>query len=264
MKNNHSDKMISEKLNRLDALEGGVVYGKEAAWEKLQGKLEQKPAIIFQPRVWLAAACVLIVAIVGSYMFLHSKSEIAPVVVYKAATETIKTQEVVNAPNTTPIAEKGLSAPSSVVYKKNLRTAKKQNTIAPEIPDETFSVLQEVQEEKDRKGVICYGLEPKTLPPVKVDFKNMKVVHNNEIDNGQSSNIGTMYANTTDAIDLRKMQVEHVNHIGRIEFDFGNLKRENRIAHALFNKPDNYFETTPQEDFTPTRNFFKTIINTQN
>ena len=263
MKNNHSDKVISEKLNRLDALEGGVVYGKEAAWEKLQEKLERKPAMIFRPGVRQAAAVVLIMAIVGSYMFLHSKSEIAPVVVYKAPMETIKTQEAVKAPNIATVALKEQSAPCTVVYKKNIRTAKKQNTIAPEIPWETFSVLQETQEEKDRKGVICYGLEPKVPTHEKVDFKNMKVVHNNEID-GQSTNTGTMYANSTNAIDLRKMQVEHINHIGRIEFDFGNLKRENRIAHALFNKPDNYFETTPQEDFTPTRNFFKTIINTQN
>ena len=263
MKNNHSDNLISEKLGKLDALEGGVVYGKEAAWEKLQEKLERKPAIIFLPRLWLAAACVLIMAIICSYIFMYSKSEIAPVVVYKTATETIKTKEVVNAPNTTPVAEKGLPAPSSVVYKKNLRTAKKQDTIAPEIPGETISILQETQEEKDRKGVICYGLEPKTLPPVKVDFKNMKVVHNNEID-GQSTNTGTMYANTTNAIDLRKMQVEHINHIGKIEFDFGNLIRENRIAHSLFNKPEFYPETTTQEEYIPTRNFFKTIINTQN
>ncbi len=255
--------MISEKLGRLDALEGGVVYGKEAAWEKLQEKLERKPALIFRPRVWLAAACILVMAIVGSYIFLHPESDSAPAVVYKAAPETMKTQEVVKAPLVTPIAEKSTPVPSTVVYKKNLRTAKKQNTIAPEIPRETFSVQQETQEEKDRKGVICYGLEPKSLPPEKVDFKKMKVVHNNEID-GQSSNVGTMYATTTNAIDLRKMQVEHVNHIGRIEFDFGNLKRENRIAHALFNKPDYYPETTSQEEYTPTRNFFKTIINTQN
>jgi len=161
------------------------------------------------------------------------------------------------------IAEKSVPASSKVVYKKNLRTAKKQNTITPEIPTETFIVKEETQEEKDRKGVICYGLEPKVPAKEKVDFKNMKVVHNNEIDN-QSSSIGTMYANTTNAIDLRKMQVEHVNHIGRIEFDFGNLKRENRIAHALFNKLDDYTETPSQEDYTPSRNFFKTIINTQN
>src|SRR6185437_14862572 len=71
MKSTGGDKMISEKLDGLDTLSGGIVFGKEEAWDKLQARLEKKPVRIIPLRTWLAAAAVLLLMMgtVGFYFY---------------------------------------------------------------------------------------------------------------------------------------------------------------------------------------------------
>jgi hypothetical protein len=46
-----NDKQIQDKLEGLNALEGGIVYAKEEAWDKLQSRMD-KPA----KKIWILPA----------------------------------------------------------------------------------------------------------------------------------------------------------------------------------------------------------------
>jgi hypothetical protein len=80
-----NDKEIREKVSNLSALEGGIVYGREEAWEKLDNRLQQKNKrrIIFFSLRWVAAALLLLLVSVG---------------IYKIYTPATYTQPVANVP----------------------------------------------------------------------------------------------------------------------------------------------------------------------
>jgi len=66
-----SDKDIREKMESLTPLSGGIVFGKEEAWDKLQARIERKPArrILLSYRMAAAAALLLFVSLLAMYNY---------------------------------------------------------------------------------------------------------------------------------------------------------------------------------------------------
>ena len=63
MKTNEGDKLVTNKMASLDTLSGGIVFGKEEAWEKLQARMDGKPAHRIAWKYVLALAAILLVAV---------------------------------------------------------------------------------------------------------------------------------------------------------------------------------------------------------
>ena len=66
MKTNKQD--LKSRIDELDTLSGGIVFGKEEAWDKLQSRLDRKPAVKF-PFPILRAAAALVVLLLGAWAF---------------------------------------------------------------------------------------------------------------------------------------------------------------------------------------------------
>lgn len=70
-----NDQNISHKLDQLNTLGGGIVFGREEAWEKLQSRMDKKPARRIGLYYGVAAAVLLLFA---SLLFLFSRPEPQP------------------------------------------------------------------------------------------------------------------------------------------------------------------------------------------
>lgn len=65
------------KLDELDHLSGEPPTGKEAAWEKLQARLQEKPRAKKTVWYWMAAACLLLLAGVPWLMLNQNRNNLA-------------------------------------------------------------------------------------------------------------------------------------------------------------------------------------------
>jgi len=95
MKKNEGDKIVQEKIGSLSPLSGGIVFGKEEAWEKLQARMERKPARRMPLKYWLAAAAVLLLFVSVITVYNYPAKEIV-----KNKTEDHENKVVVASPET--------------------------------------------------------------------------------------------------------------------------------------------------------------------
>ncbi len=63
-----NDNVLKEKLNSLDTLSSGIVFGKEEAWDKLQARMD-KPAKVISFKYWMAAAAILLLLVTIFFAF---------------------------------------------------------------------------------------------------------------------------------------------------------------------------------------------------
>ena len=168
---------MSDKLDGLDTLSGGIVFGKEEAWDKLQARLEKKPMRVIPFRMWLAAAAVLLLMMGTVGFYYYPAKEVAQTDVKKQPQQ----QPLPAYTTTTPA-----NAPSNTHEKQtplNTTTARNESrhisSVPPIINDEVLPAIGVVSPNPPEDIKINNHEEIKILPAV----AQMKVVHINELGN---------------------------------------------------------------------------------
>ncbi len=71
------DKTVKQKMDALDTLTGGIVYGREDAWERLQQRMDKKP--VKRRAAWygIAASVLLLIGIVSFWQHTPGKTDVA-------------------------------------------------------------------------------------------------------------------------------------------------------------------------------------------
>ena len=222
MKSNNEDKVLMEKLGSLDTLSGGIVYGREEAWEKLQGRLDAKPAKRIVLKYSLAAAILVLLGITGFYFYfgretVNTKTQITEI----ATSQLAIPARVVSQPETAR-AYTSVSVSHTEAKKRNVahtvcHTSRVWHTSAAPEP-------QPVVENN-------IAAPPVALTPPSPARTRMKVVHINELNNeGEQQVVQQDIAANTPGVDVHKLPKVHINDVIHEEYEVEKLLRENRLG----------------------------------
>ncbi len=220
MKSNNADNVMKEKLGSLDTLSGGIVYGKEEAWEKLQGRLDAKPAKRMSLKYSMAAALLLLLGIAGFYLRTTEKTN-TPVQITKATTsqQSMKLQTAALQPETMVVH-------TSV----NNNHTEKQKRNTPKVPH--TSGVWDTSVAAEPKTPVAPVVVIQTSPaPVIPKPTRMKVVHINELDReDEQQNAQQNIAANVPALDVSKLPKVHINDVIHEEDEVEKILRENRLG----------------------------------
>jgi hypothetical protein len=169
------DKRLEEKLSALDTLSGGIVFGKEEAWDKLQARLEKKPARIIPLRTWLAAAAVLLLMMGTVGFYYHSTKEVAQTEVKKQPQQQPLPAYTNTTPANTPSNTPEKQTPSNTTTVRN--ESRHIASVPPIINDEQLPAIGVTSPNPPDEIKITSHDEIQTLPTV----TQMKVVHINQL-----------------------------------------------------------------------------------
>lgn len=227
------DHEVKEKMESLSPLAGGVVFGKEEAWEKLQAQLEKKPVRKI-PLLRLSAAAILLLGLsIGTYRFLqrpeteHTVALPNSVVPIQQTTE----QPVV----TTPEPQVSLSVTPE--------TVRILNTLKPVKKEESQPIIEnnEVEPGPATLAIITPVPQPVVVDePAKktVPINKMRVVHINDVGKPEEETEPT-YVYNGPALDIAKMKVVSLNDVQREE---SLRKQEEEIITMIrINRPHGGF-----------------------
>ncbi len=190
---------LREKMNKLDTLSGGVVFGKEEAWEKLQARIEAKPKkIALGFRLAVAAALLLVIIISGLYNYTRDE---ANAVSAAPLTELIQQSNDSSRELPQQIAVTATPRQEHKIVIVN-KTTKSYETIEPVIPPQQPVAIVE-------KPVALTENIPAPATPV---AKEMKVVHINDIANTTKGNTPAVVLNGT-PVDINRLPVTHINDV---------------------------------------------------
>ncbi len=202
MNSNTAEEKIRMKVEPMSTLQAGIVYGHEEAWDKLQARLDAKPARKVLPwyKVMAAAAALLLLCGTG-YLLLRDNDTVTQ----QPDNGTLPTTE--SPLSQTPATDHRVATLQDTYTHITVRTAPIHHHHQPQpvqqVDEPTPVVLPEV----------TYSPEPKVQP---TPAPKMKVVHINEL--GQQEENTAHYAweekNPFPHIQFR-MKVVHINDIGR-------------------------------------------------
>jgi len=216
MKKEQADKLLKDKLNGLSTLEGGMVFAKEEAWDKLQSRLDTKPERRKPLIYWFTAAAVLLLMV--SIMVLFRQPE-QQVVNTKTNNEVPKpvVVDTGNALNSQLIVVE--DTPSFSIAHPGHQRMKLNKT--PEQLTETFMITDTPKPQLaiiENNSIPIVDTEINSKPPVvsapTVAKVKMKVVHINELNNPDNEPEYPAVLSTTPSISILHMKVLHINELG--------------------------------------------------
>lgn len=259
-----NDNQLREQLNTLSSLSGGIVYGKEEAWDKLQVRLDKKVTRKITVRVWASAAAILLLITCIAPLFFRNEIRVAKTNTPLAASAIAGKTDYT--PHAQPIQDMS-AQPKTMTTLPNLtrrRTAPIQPAMQVELPDEPAAVSQPVNDNSiARNNAANIALTP---PPL------MDVVHINDIEGRQPQQAGgrQAIAQQEQVNDIRTMPVLHINDVMREAYEVKVLLRENRFSfgRAIFSRSayDN-IDINPDsnaEEADQSHHLLKNIFNLQN
>ncbi len=209
MKYTEGDQITKQKMEALGTLDGGIVFGREEAWEKLQRRLDKKPAKKIVLKWWLAAAAVLLIIIFcAGLLYIPSKqingiSQTTGQTIKMAEESKIDSQSL--PVNTTPlnlVNEKAQAArPEKVYSKPDTRKQKKIESVA----------LKPVQQQS-------VAVPVNTMPEIAIKNNSnsgpateFKVVHINELAYGGNVGYSITQPGQPQTVVINKMKVVSFN-----------------------------------------------------
>jgi hypothetical protein len=228
------DKEVQDKMEGLDALAGGIVYGKEEAWDKLQARLEQKPAkkiaLVYR---WLAAAAVLLLCLGIIGMYYYPEQQIAVYQPHNPVITTDTEHMAVATPITTEpilVTEPQTKAPAN----------RKDVPHVQFVTDEPKTV--KVPEPVDTAAAPAIAVT--TLPkPQVTPVKKMRVVHINDLGQTEETEPQPAIVYNGPSLDISKMKVVSIYDVQweenrkRQEEEIMTIVRLNRPHNGLFQFP---------------------------
>lgn len=226
------DNEVKEKLESLSPLAGGVVFGKEEAWDKLQARLEKKPVRTF-PLIRLSAAAILLLGIGGAvYNYLQQPATPENAELPAAAIATPSAAEQPSA--ATPLPQLTVSI--------SPETVRIVHTINP-VRKETPPVVEKSNVEPAPAPVTIVAPDPQPVvvsEPAKtnIPIHKMRVMHINDVGKPEEET-APVYVYNGPALDLSKMKVVSLNEIQREE----SMRRleEDVITIVRINRPHGGF-----------------------
>ncbi len=230
------DKEVKEKLESLDALSGGIVFGKEEAWDKLQARMDKPPVkrIAIRYKMYAAAAMLLFfVTIIAVYTY-PEKQIAANQPLNPSQVSDTETMVVTAAPIEQPIADpKEEKAPPAI--KREVPPVKfvvKQPT-QPTIPQPVDTAIPQ-------PAVVTNTPSKPAMTPV----KKMRVVHINDMGKETGPEQETMIAYTGPSLDISKMKVVSIYDVQRDERTY-NRQEEDIMTIARINRPHSNLFSLP-------------------
>jgi len=219
MKSNNEDKVLMEKLGSLDTLSGGIVYGKEEAWEKLQGRLDAKPAKRIVLKYGMAAALLVWIGVTGIYFYSRKENRETQITLSTPIHPPVMPMAAIPQPETTTVHTSVTS---------NYKRKQKQN-----VERNVGPVMWHTSPVADPQLAVENNI---TQPPIAVTHPSpvkpgMKVVHVNDLNReDEQQNIQQDIAVNTAAVDISKLPKVHINDVIHEEYEVEKLLRENRLG----------------------------------
>jgi hypothetical protein len=253
----NNDKVLKEKLNSLDTLSSGIVFGKEEAWDKLQARMD-KPAKRIALMPWLAAAAVLLLLFVTVLFTLDNNTPVQEVVKNDLPEQPVQVNKSVATPGEQPtiVTQKNIPAISRKVIRHTTGTENKH--VDHPLQEEVQIVQAPVAE-----TLVVENIAPVTKTPVtSVSNIPTRVVHINDMVNDAGA-ATTVAANTS----FKKVtgQVIHLNDIKDYQVRTNNYLRQQKdfmVSIPLFNAATEYNSIPSSDNSNYTRsNLLKFKIN---
>lgn len=257
----NNDKVLKEKLNSLDTLSTGIVFGKEEAWDKLQARMD-RPAkrIVLKP--WLAAAAVLLLlaTVITAYYNAPEEQKIAKQVQHP----------IMDAPKSPafPLPVVQVTENNIPEIRTAVREKKHERPVTHEqekemIPTERIPMEEPAPVRVPVDEVLVISNNTPAVPQ-KIP---VKVVHINELneDTNLHENLVSMEKRPT--FDLKRLSVVHLNDIIRDDRIIQVIKKENSNGMGLlyFKKPGfHYNNMTETVNKNTISNPLQITINIQN
>lgn len=252
------DTSMRELLDSAGTLEGGIVFGKEQAWEKLQARLDKKPArkITLWHIAAVAALLLITVLVAGRYTL--------PIPPRYNATTIAHTSEVPPQPPVTTIRQETtatyttapLNLPHSAIPTAP-RRARTQAVAATPVLTPQITVIQQPA------STITVN-----VPAIHAQTVVDGVVHINDLDNNTPASKPVNYEDDRYAPSLvNNIRVIHINDLGRPGGNMLKPKKVNTICmgnSVAFLKPANNCIATPYKDKFPAHTLIRINVNNQN
>jgi hypothetical protein len=227
-----NNKQIQDKLEQLNALETGIVYAKEEAWEKLQSRMDKptKKAWVIPVRL-AAAAVLLLMAGAGGYYYLTNTTDNKI-----AAQPTTPDTLVATVPATIapiPSPEIQLQTNSTTAYVRKYDTPHIQiTTKTPEI----ITIQPNTQPEPETIATVDTQAIPEPTPAPK-----MRVVHINSLGKPSPEDDRPAYVYNGPKLDISKMKIVSINDVHRYELMY--QQEEEMIRMVRMSRPygDGFF-----------------------
>ncbi len=217
---------LQSKLEGLDTLSAGIVYGKEDAWEKLQARMEQKPVRKIAWRYWTAAAAILLLLVCVSIVYKVPQDQVV------AYTQTVKKQETAKQ-NLPVVTEQPLQTVRSEMLPKD------QNKETPKVARrQTQPVVQPpAAPDTEIATEVTTALPNESMPaPTVIVVKQpMKTYHINELNHPVLTRDAALVRKQH--TDLRSLPTVHINELVRQEYDANRILQENRESFVQFPFP---------------------------
>jgi hypothetical protein len=226
-----NDKQIKEQIERLDALSGGIVYGREEAWDKLQARLDHKPRKVL---LWhsIAAAAVLLLC-VAAYYSIQPEEKIAQNQPLSTPASHGTESTVVTVPETQLVKQDATELKTITTHRQKKTNPEKTTVIQQPIiaihAADTTSIKHEI-----------VATSPKQSPVIPV--KPMRVVHINDLGKEETSTPAVAYNGPS--LDISKMKVvsiyelQHQELMHSQEEELITIVRINRPHGVLFGIPN--------------------------
>jgi hypothetical protein len=259
MKINNYESIIRDKLDSLGTLDGGIVFGKEEAWEKLQSRLDRKPAKKIVFKWWLAAAAVLMIFVLGAGLIYLPQKQINGIAQMPGPTIKIVERGKINiepkSNNTTPaiVAVKAYNVKTKLVSNRAVRHKHMKTESAASQPTLERSTALPINN--------LPGLPDKNAPVIRT-VANLKVVHFNDLASAGSPGYIKPQPEAAQKVAINKMKVVSFN-----DLEDNRSKKMMEEAEAKYqeqnvaNKLNNIINSKGYSTLNPLR---KIKVNTQN
>lgn len=232
----NNDNAIKDKLNSLDTLDGGIVFGKDDAWRKLQSRMDAKPARKTKPLYWLAAAAALALLLLVAKLYMQPALQ-TTVAAPAAPPMPLTPEQPAEVPTSTePIAK------TKIIKKNNSRHS--ENRVPPQL------IVPEPPQQVEQIVVV----PPPAVAPAPTapqQPRPMRIVHLSELD----KDITAIAAENepeqpnTALTEIMKLPPVHINDILHEDYYLQELRRENRLTvggvSIYFNSPQKSFSPNP-------------------
>jgi hypothetical protein len=202
MRQEANDKLLQERMDKLDTLSAGIVYGKEDAWSKLQQRMEQKPAKKIALHYRLAAALLLLFAVAAGLYYYPAHHVIVNGTPQKKIMISPHSEKVLPPPAVVRIQTGSISRKYKGTFEKRIAILQdKAAAVIQETPAEVTQMRSEADSEKatENLSVSVMPAQPR-----------MRVMHINDLDRNEEAPTLALTANNTPA-DMANLAVVHIN-----------------------------------------------------
>jgi hypothetical protein len=228
-----NDKQIQDKLEGLNALEGGIVYAKEEAWEKLQKHMDQPKRKVWAIPYRLAAAAVLLLMVsAGGYYYLTNTTD------NKLTVKQITTRDTMIATVPATIA----ATPSQEIQlqtNSNISHVRKYDTPHIQLTTKTPEIIT-IQPNPQPEPETITTVDTKAIPEPTTAPK-MRVVHINNLGKPITDDERPAYMYNGPKLDISKMKVVSINDVQRYEMMYQNEEEMTRMVRMSRSYGDGFF-----------------------